>query len=142
ELAHLLENDSDKAARFVGEYEIDRLLTLGAVPADEKRIDAILAQIQQEEDPFVQSVFRTIEQETSGPRERVQWWQDWIAQLFSRPAWALLAAACVGFLCCAWFFYFGITTGQPRLELTDGSSIDVVRNGVPAAARHGFALRI
>src|SRR5439155_1006709 len=64
ELAQVLDNDVEKAARFVGEYEIDRLLALRAIPADESRIDAILGQIQREADPFVQSVFRTIEHET------------------------------------------------------------------------------
>src|SRR5438876_6017829 len=85
ELAQVLDNDVEKAARFVCEYEIDRLLALRAIPADESRIDAILGQIQREADPFVQSVFRTIEHETSAPTERVQFWRYWVTQLFSRP---------------------------------------------------------
>ena len=141
ELAHVLDNDVEKATRFVGEYEIDRLLVLRVNPADQSRIDAIITQIQREADPFVQSVFQRIQHQTSAPTESVQFWRNWVAQLFSRPGWALLAAACLGFLCCAWSLYFGIIAGKPRLELTENSSIDVVRNGVPTRAQHGFALR-
>ncbi len=141
ELAHVLDNDVEKGTRFVGEYEIDRLLVLCVNPADQSRIDAIITQIQREADPFVQSVFQRIQHQTSAPAESVQFWRNWVAQLFSRPGWALLAAACLGFLCCAWSLYFGIIAGKPRLELTENSSIDVVRNGVPTRAQHGFALR-
>ena len=140
ELAHVLDNDVEKATRFVGEYEIDRLLVLRVNPADQSRIDAIITQIQREADPFVQSVFQRIQHQTSAPTESVPSWRNWVGQLFSRPGWALLAAACLALLCCAWFFYYGITAGEPRLELTESSSIDVILNGVPTRAQHGFAL--
>src|SRR6266498_7648 len=83
ELAHMLENDVEKAARFVGDYEIDRLLALRGIHDDESRIDSILAQIQREADPFVQSVFRTIERETSAPAARVLFWRNCVEWLFS-----------------------------------------------------------
>jgi hypothetical protein len=140
-LAHALENDMEKAARFLDEYEIDRLLAVRGMPADESRIDAIMAQIQDEEDPFVQSVFRTIERESSASIGRAPSWRDRLDRLFPRPGWALLTAAGVGFLCCAWFFYFGLTAGAPRLAFEENSSIDVIRNGVSMQAQHGFALR-
>ena len=67
-------------------------------------------------------------------------WRNWVEQFFSRPGWALASAACLALLFGSWFFYFGITAGEPRLELAENSSIEVVRNGVPTRAEHGFAL--
>lgn len=139
-LAQALNTDRQKAARLVAEYEIDRLLTLRARPAEESRIDAIVDQIQREADSFVDRVVRDIRHEASQPKARIRSWVDSIAQLFWRPGWALLTVV-VGFLCCAWFFYFGITTGEPRLALAANSVVEVLRNGALTPVGAGFVLR-
>ncbi len=87
-LAHVLDRDIEKADRFVAQYEIDRLLTLRASPADERRIDAVVEQIQREADPFVQGVVGAIGLEGLNPTARTRSWRDLTAHLFSRARWA------------------------------------------------------
>jgi hypothetical protein len=140
-LARVLETDPAKATQFVEEYEIDRLLRLRDVTADESRIDAILDQIRGESDPFVRSVFQAVKQGISARTEPRAVWRNRVKELFSRPVWALFAAACLLVIGCAWIFYFGIPVGEPRLELAASASIEIVRGAISTSARQGFDLR-
>jgi hypothetical protein len=140
-LARVLESDPEKAAQFIEEYEIDRLLRLRGAPTEETRIDTIVDQIQRESDPFVRSVFQAVKQDTFARRKQRTFWQNWVEQLFLRPAWALVATACLLVIGSAWIFYFRITVGEPSLELPGGASVEIVRGAISTQAWQGFDLR-
>ena len=63
ELARLLGSDPQRMREFLGGFEIDRLLGVLHGPSNPEAIEAIVAQVARETDPFVESVTRELQRQ-------------------------------------------------------------------------------
>src|SRR5438105_11119662 len=94
ELAHLsfIQALSEHSAvsrgdEFVSFYTQDRLLTLKYAPTNSDAIEAIMAQLKREEDPFVRAVLEGIREEPAPVRTPTFSLGQWIERLIPTRGW-------------------------------------------------------
>ena len=118
-LARELELNPEGVREFIGNYRVDRLLTVKFQPTSAEAIDAIMVQIRHENHPFVQSVLRDIR--TLSPRTTfVQSIREWMARYRGVLQWTVASAAMVVLaLLCVWLFV--PSTGEPVIAEATGS---------------------
>jgi hypothetical protein len=138
ELLRLLDDDPESSDQFVSFYAQDRLLALKYEPANSDAIDAIMAQLKREEDPFVRGVLDGIREVPAPVEPRAFSLGQWIERLIPTRGWMLATAAAIVLVLA--IIYFSPTQGEPVLGRVAGGTVQVQRAGQTLAAQPGMHL--
>lgn len=144
DLAQLLHSDTTRARAFLDLYELDRLLSVLHAPTRADAIEAVLAQVRNEADPFVESVAREIARSPSGApsieslTNRVA---TWLAGRSSFRRWSMASALAIALVTGLILWMIGPAMGDPVLADVQGAAATIERGTARIPAARGMPLQ-
>jgi len=142
ELVRFLKADAAARDEFLSDYEMDQLLEVLHTATNEGSIDAVLAQLRAENDPFVEAVAREIREPTGRSTQGSASWRKDFWQWLHRPRVVFGLSGVLALILVAGLimWLFGATMGEPVLAQVHGSQVSIERGSELIPAQAGFRL--